>query len=72
MSAHHHTHHHRHGRRGVHDHRHGHRGQPPAPRRQPVPPLHWFAEHAHIHLYDEDEESLVFPVEPGEDAEDDQ
>lgn len=66
MGAYHHTHPHRHGQRGVHEHRHGHRGASPAPRRRPVPWPHWFAEHAHPHIWEADEESIAPPPAVGE------
>ncbi len=68
MSAYHHTHPHRHGARGVHEHRHGHRGLAPSRRGQPVPWPHWFAEHAHVHVWEDAEASLQLPAQPGEEA----
>ncbi len=49
MSEFHHSHSHRHGRRGIHDHRHGHRGTPPSRWPAPPPAEHWFAGHPHVH-----------------------
>jgi hypothetical protein len=34
-------------------------------RRDPVPWLHWFAEHAHIHPSVADEQALAVPPAPG-------
>lgn len=69
MSTYHHSHPHRHARRGVHEHRHGHRGRAPSRRGAPVPWPHWFAEHAHLHPDPADEDRLEVPPAAGEGAE---
>ncbi|MFI5259072.1 MAG: hypothetical protein ACHQ01_05625 [Candidatus Limnocylindrales bacterium] len=65
MAVFHHEHPHRHGLRGVHTHWHGHRGSPVSRRREPVPTLHWFAEHAHVHPDPADDATLTVPRAPG-------
>lgn len=65
MSEYHHSHSHRHGRRGIHEHRHGHRGTPPSRWPAPPPAEHWFAEHSHTHPNPADEACLLAPPAPG-------
>jgi hypothetical protein len=61
----HHSHPHRHARRGIHEHRHGHRGTPPSRWPVPAPADHWFAEHSHTHPNPADEASLLVLPAPG-------
>ena len=65
MGEYHHTHPHKHGRRGLHEHRHGHRGTPPSRWPTLAPWQHWFGEHAHAHGDAADEATLTAPPTPG-------